>query len=60
MLIIFIFVGKMGDCNRALELWKIMCTKDIKPNEQFEKNFIQFLLSNKVPLPPNLDKVKVK
>jgi len=51
---IFIFTGKMGDCNRALELWETMCTKNIKPSEQFKKNFIQFLLSNKVPLPPKL------
>ncbi|KAG5346959.1 LPPRC protein, partial [Acromyrmex charruanus] len=44
---------KMGDCNRALELWEIMCTKNIKPTKQFKKSFIQFLLSNKIPLPQN-------
>lgn len=44
---------KMGDCNRALELWEIMYTKNIKPTKQFKKSFIQFLLSNKIPLPQN-------
>ncbi|KYN06229.1 PREDICTED: leucine-rich PPR motif-containing protein, mitochondrial-like [Cyphomyrmex costatus] len=52
--------NKMGDCNRALELWNIMCTKNIKPSKQFEKNFIPFLLSNKMSLPPELDRIKIK
>ena len=50
----------MGDCDRALELWKIMCTKNIKPTKQFKESFIQFLLSNKISLPPELNKIKVK
>ncbi|KYN31185.1 Leucine-rich PPR motif-containing protein, mitochondrial [Trachymyrmex septentrionalis] len=49
---------KIGDCNRALNLWKIMCTKNIKPTEQFKKSFIQFLLSNKISLPPELENKK--
>lgn len=52
--------SKAGDCHRALELWNIMCTKNIKPSEQFEKNFIQFLLSHKIPLPSELDRIKTK
>ncbi|XP_077265156.1 bicoid stability factor [Temnothorax americanus] len=48
--------SKTGNCDRALELWKIMRTKNIEPSEQFKKNFIQFLLSNKVSLPPELDR----
>ncbi|XP_011865857.1 PREDICTED: leucine-rich PPR motif-containing protein, mitochondrial-like isoform X2 [Vollenhovia emeryi] len=45
----------LGDCNRALELWKVMCTKNITPSEKFKKNFTQFLLSHKVSLPPELE-----
>ncbi|XP_012059471.1 PREDICTED: leucine-rich PPR motif-containing protein, mitochondrial-like [Atta cephalotes] len=52
--------NKMGDYDRALELWKIMCTKNIKSTKQFEESFIQFLLSNKISLPPELNKIKVK
>ncbi|KYN29003.1 PREDICTED: leucine-rich PPR motif-containing protein, mitochondrial-like [Trachymyrmex cornetzi] len=51
---------KMGDCNRALELWKIMCTKNIKPTKQFKKSFTQFLLSNNISLPPELNRIKMK
>ncbi|XP_011865854.1 PREDICTED: leucine-rich PPR motif-containing protein, mitochondrial-like [Vollenhovia emeryi] len=45
----------MGDCNSVLELWKVMCTKNIKPNAQFKENFIQCLSSHKVPLPPGME-----
>ncbi|XP_012529755.1 leucine-rich PPR motif-containing protein, mitochondrial [Monomorium pharaonis] len=52
--------SKVGDCHRALQLWKIMCMKNIKPSEQFEKNFVALLLSNKIPLPSEFDCNKSK
>ncbi|XP_011686780.1 PREDICTED: uncharacterized protein LOC105449328, partial [Wasmannia auropunctata] len=55
---LLIAYSRKGDCNRALELWNIMCTKNIEPSEVFKNNFVQFLLSNKIPLPPELDGIK--
>lgn len=54
----FIFAGRIGDCNRALKLWEIMRTKNIEPTKQFKNNFIQFLLSHKIPLPPEIGQSK--
>lgn len=54
----FIFTGKIGDCNNAIELWKLMCAKNIKPSEQFKNNFTQFLQANKVPLPLEFEQDK--
>lgn len=55
ILIIFTFTGKTGDCNNAIEFWKLICAKNIKPSEQFKNNFIQFLQANKVPLPSEFE-----
>ncbi|XP_011687066.1 PREDICTED: uncharacterized protein LOC105449507 [Wasmannia auropunctata] len=55
---LLIAYSRKGNCNRALELWNIMCTKNIEPSEVFKNNFIQFLLSNKIPLPSELDGMK--
>ncbi|XP_072757104.1 leucine-rich PPR motif-containing protein, mitochondrial [Anoplolepis gracilipes] len=55
--------NKTGDYNNAIELWKLMCAKNIKPSEQFRNTFIKFLQANKVPLPAefeqNNDKINV-
>ncbi|EFN61789.1 Leucine-rich PPR motif-containing protein, mitochondrial [Camponotus floridanus] len=50
--------SKIGDCNNAIELWKLMCAKNIKPSEQFKNNFTQFLQANKVPLPLEFEQDK--
>lgn len=60
MLIMFTFTDKTGDCNNAIELWKLMCAKNIKPSKQFKNNFIQFLQANKAPLPPEFEQDKNK
>ncbi|KAM0735572.1 Leucine-rich PPR motif-containing protein, mitochondrial [Formica fusca] len=52
--------NKTGDCNNAIELWKLMCAKNIKPSKQFKNNFIQFLQANKAPLPPEFEQDKNK
>ncbi|KAL6437949.1 hypothetical protein ACFW04_004329 [Cataglyphis niger] len=52
--------SKTGDCNNAIELWKLMCAKNIKPSEQFKNSFIQFLQANKVPLPSEFEQDKNK
>ncbi|KAL6259251.1 hypothetical protein P5V15_009170 [Pogonomyrmex californicus] len=47
---------KFGDRERILELWKIMCTKNIEFSEYFKNKFIHYLSLNKIPLPPELTK----
>ncbi|CAL1688855.1 unnamed protein product [Lasius platythorax] len=50
--------SKTGDCNNAVELWKLMYAKGIEPSEKFKNSFIQFLQANKVPLPPEFEQDK--